>query len=950
MALFFYHLTMSKRLAKKILLIGWDAADWRVIMPLLDAGKMPALDHFINQGVMGNIATLTPALSPMLWTSIATGMRPFKHGIHGFTEPDPNTGAIRPVTSTSRKVKAIWNILNQNGYRSNVIGWWPSHPTEPINGVMVSNLYQRARAPMDKPWPMLPGTVHPRSLTKNIARLRIHPGELTEHQILPFIPRAAEIDQEKDKRLQSVARILADCSTIHACTTAVMQLEPWDFMAVYYDAIDHFGHGFMRYHPPRQKHIKEEDFELYKDVVEAGYRFHDMILGVLLKLAGEDTTVMLISDHGFHPDHLRPARIPHEPAGPAVEHRHYGIFVMKGPEIRQDERIYGASLLDITPTILTLFGLPVGEDMDGKPLIQGFEEFVNIDTIPSWEEVEGDAGMHPPDQHIDPVEAREVIKQLVALGYIEDPGDDREEAVRKTIWEDRYNLARSYMDANRHAEAVPILEELWAADSEQLRFANQLAACYMVLKRLEECRNLIETAIRVRRRLAKEAREKLKEYSEKKELKDQEKREVGRLRALARMSTYWFDYTMGSLLFGEEKPEAALEHLRRAEKAKPHLPNLHIRIGHIFLRMKRWPDAERAFSQALEIDPDNAEAHLGLCMSFLPQSRNLDAANEALAAIGLLYHYPEAHYRLGIALHRVGFIDRAIEALQVALSQNPNFPEAHRRLAYIYKNRLKDLDTAEYHQRLAKALIRMRRQKRKMQVRSEVDVSSIPGITEPAPPTIPADVKSQVFPESPEQIPIEADGDERFITIVSGLPRSGTSMMMQMLSSGGYECLTDDLRKADDDNPRGYYEYEKVKQLRKDRSWLPEARGKAVKIIAQLLPSLPGKLPYRIIYLERDLKEVIASQNRMLERQGQKGARLSKERLMQVFSQQASQTKRLLANRKIKTLYVNYQDALSQPKIVAQRLKAFLGVELDEEAMARAVDGTLYRQRRKNLS
>jgi predicted AlkP superfamily phosphohydrolase/phosphomutase len=94
---------MDKRLAKKLLLIGWDGADWKTINTLLDAGKMPALERFVNSGVMGNLATLHPSLSPMLWTSIATGMRPFKHGIHGFTEPDPSNGGIRPVTSTQRR-------------------------------------------------------------------------------------------------------------------------------------------------------------------------------------------------------------------------------------------------------------------------------------------------------------------------------------------------------------------------------------------------------------------------------------------------------------------------------------------------------------------------------------------------------------------------------------------------------------------------------------------------------------------------------------------------------------------------------------------------------------------------------------------------------------------------------------------------------------------------------
>src|SRR5690606_19064360 len=128
---------------RKVLLIGWDAADWSVAQPLIEAGKMPSLKRLIEEGVSGDLATIRPVLSPMLWTSIATGKRAWQHGIHGFTEPCPETGGIRPITNLSRKTKAIWNILNQRGLRSSVIGWWPSHPAEPINGVMVTNHYQR---------------------------------------------------------------------------------------------------------------------------------------------------------------------------------------------------------------------------------------------------------------------------------------------------------------------------------------------------------------------------------------------------------------------------------------------------------------------------------------------------------------------------------------------------------------------------------------------------------------------------------------------------------------------------------------------------------------------------------------------------------------------------------------------------------------------------------------
>jgi predicted AlkP superfamily phosphohydrolase/phosphomutase len=142
---------MSRDRARRVLLVGWDAADWRVIHPLMDAGKMPVLERLVGEGTMANLATLHPVLSPMLWTSIATGKRPFKHGVLGFTEPTEDASGIRPVTSLSRKVKALWNILGQEGLRSNVVGWWPSHPAEPIRGAMVSNHYHRAVGPIDQP-------------------------------------------------------------------------------------------------------------------------------------------------------------------------------------------------------------------------------------------------------------------------------------------------------------------------------------------------------------------------------------------------------------------------------------------------------------------------------------------------------------------------------------------------------------------------------------------------------------------------------------------------------------------------------------------------------------------------------------------------------------------------------------------------------------------------------
>ena len=157
---------MSEAKRRKVLLIGWDGADWEHITPLLDEGLLPNLEGLINRGVMGNLATLQPVLSPMLWNSIATGKLADKHGILGFMEPDPDRTGARPVSSLSRTSKAIWNILNQEGYRSNVTGWWASHPAEPINGAIISNMFNQVRR---NPLRVPPGTIHPESRSEELA-------------------------------------------------------------------------------------------------------------------------------------------------------------------------------------------------------------------------------------------------------------------------------------------------------------------------------------------------------------------------------------------------------------------------------------------------------------------------------------------------------------------------------------------------------------------------------------------------------------------------------------------------------------------------------------------------------------------------------------------------------------------------------------------------------------
>jgi predicted AlkP superfamily phosphohydrolase/phosphomutase/tetratricopeptide (TPR) repeat protein len=676
---------MTNPLATKVLLIGWDAADWKVINPLLDQGLMPTLDNFINHGVMGNLATLRPILSPMLWNSIATGKRADKHGIHGFMEPDPQNGGVRPVTSTSRKVKAIWNILTQLGFKTHALAWFASHPAEPINGISVSDLYPFASAPLEQEWPLPPGAVYPESLRDTFAELRMHPAEVTEAAILPWIPRAAEIDQEKDKGLQSFAKILAENCSIHNAATWILRNQPWDFLAVYYNGIDHFCHGFMHYHPPRMEGVPEEKFEIYKDVVNGAYRFHDMMLQTLLDLAGPEATVLLVSDHGFHSDHLRPRGIPAEPAGPAVQHRPYGIFCMRGAHVKQDERIYGATLLDITPTILTLFGLPVADDMDGRVLAQAFAEPPEITRIPSWENEPGNCGMHPADLRMDPAAAQAMLQQFVALGYIQPPSENQAKAAEIAVREQQYNLARAYMDSRKYHEALLILESLAKAWPDETRFQQYLAQCYLAFGRRAEAKIILEKLIAAPPRKLTQPPQADGQATLSPDQPPESIHIPDSPDAVPKPRP-WADLLMGIIHFEEGDSDTALAYLLKAEGSDPRLPNLHLRIGETYLRKRRTDDAERAFNQALEIDGDSPEAHLGLAMVRLRQRRNQDAAEQALLAVGLQHFLPQGHFYLGVALARLGHRRRATLAFETSLTMMPGLLAAHRWLSALYSH------------------------------------------------------------------------------------------------------------------------------------------------------------------------------------------------------------------------------------------------------------------------
>lgn len=930
---------------KRLLLVGWDAADWKIIDPLLHAGEMPHLARLISEGVRGNHATIYPALSPMLWTSIATGKRPGKHGVHGFTEPSEDGLSVRPISNLGRKTKAFWNILNQQGKRAVVVGWWPSHPAEPIAGAMVSNHFpfHTSQSPQT---PLPPGAVWPPEEAGPLASMRVHPTEISSDILRLFAPQWSRVDQAKDKSIHDLAGIIAETMSIHAAATDLMERTEWDMAAIYYSGIDHFSHRFMRFHAGKPQTGKargrpESDPEWFRGIVVNAYRYHDVMLGRLLALAGPDCGVIVVSDHGFHSDALLPDYIPAEAAGPAVEHRHFGIFCMRAPGVKRGERVYGASVLDVAPTVLHLFDLPAGADMDGQVLINAFEDQRAREPIPSWDEVPGQDGRHPPSRHYDGAAAAESLKQLVALGYVAPPGEDASRTVAETVIENRYNLARSYLDEGRPDLAVGILRSLVHEDPEDGRFHQHLFYCCMqagdrrgaerVLRTFDEaCAEFVPRAIeelKRRRELRKD-----EELSSKPGSPD--RREMHERRRLAEKAG---GYAMSRLLLHvrlalakattparKEIAHATLEELARATRNDLSVA-LFLAEG-----FDTAGDPERAMRyvrRVLRADPESAPALALQARLYQVAARHEEAVQSAVDSLALVYFQPLLHCLLGRSLARLREWERAENAFRVALAQAPGLPQAHEGLARLLRRDRARLGEAALHLVRGEAARKQRLRARAAGVEMEPEASTgLPGIE-----------GGEVFPPADRS---------RVIVVVAGLPRSGTSMMMQMLAAGGIAPYSDGRRAADSDNPRGYLEHEDATQLHRDQTWLPAARGKAVKIVAHLLPYLAEGEEYRVIFMHRALEEVVASQSAMLARLGRQGAGLAAREMGRVFAGQLVRVQEWLKRApNVQVMAMQYVQVLEDPMAAAERLAAFLGEPFDKVKAAASVAPELRRQR-----
>ena len=255
--------------AGPLLMIGWDAGDWQTIDPLLDKGEMPNLARLIQNGVRAPMKSRQPMLSPLLWTSMATGLSPEQHGVLDFLVKDPKSGGTLPITSRWRKAPAIWNITSAAGKRSAVFAWWATYPAEPIDGVMITERAFYSLFKMDPGKIIGPRVAWPPGVLSALKYKPVQPEGLTLAQLRPFIPAMTEADLADAHKILAdpaatfsneahLMKILAKTINYHEIALAVWDAneadkstQPYAFFSPYYEAVDEMCHRFMHFMPPK---------------------------------------------------------------------------------------------------------------------------------------------------------------------------------------------------------------------------------------------------------------------------------------------------------------------------------------------------------------------------------------------------------------------------------------------------------------------------------------------------------------------------------------------------------------------------------------------------------------------------------------------------------------------------------------------------------------------------
>jgi tetratricopeptide (TPR) repeat protein len=359
--------------------VGWDGADPEIIERLRREGRLPNLDRLARRGALGVLRSEEPMISPILWTTLATGVSPERHGILGFFEPAPG-GGRRYVTSGARKAAAFWEIASAAGLPVGVVAWYATWPAEPVTGFQVSDRYGLRQvegrvAGEDSP-PAGKGLVYPEGEREALEALSARVGEPSPQELArrffalspEQLAGRAEIEIEP-RRLEGLAEAVRSARLLTEAAVELAGRHRPRLLAVYYEGLDAVGHLFMDAAPPALPTVPAVERELLAPVVDRYYDFQDELLVPLLELVGEEANVLIVSDHGFRHGEDRPTLPPGAGEGHAPAwHRLDGTLLLSGPGIVPGAAPEGATLYDILPTLCALTGLPRARSLEGRVL------------------------------------------------------------------------------------------------------------------------------------------------------------------------------------------------------------------------------------------------------------------------------------------------------------------------------------------------------------------------------------------------------------------------------------------------------------------------------------------------------------------------------------------------------------------------------------------------------
>jgi len=475
----------------RVIVLGLDGMDPGVIDLLISEGKMPNFAKLRREGAYGRLISSEPLLSPIIWTTIATGRPPADHRIGHFVAINEKTGERIPVTSQMRGVKALWNIFSDAGRTVSVVGWWATWPAETVRGAIVSDhacyhfLFDDGAHGSRDPT----GVTYPPALESRIEPMIRRPASVTQDEVSSFVHvDAEEFDREFsfDDDLSHFKWAYATAESYRSIGKNLWQTEKPDLLMVYLEATDSTAHLFG--HLFRAQGLAGEladQQRRFGDAVEEMYRYADRVVGDYIDLVDDDTTLIVVSDHGFQlgvlpddPSKTRDMRRVSEKF-----HKIEGILYAFGKNVKARRRFDQPVLLDLAPTVLTLAGLSPARDMPGRVLYEGFDVRRLERTVASYEGTgRGAQASAVDDPAVDPA----ILERLRALGYLdtESPTGDR-------------NLAALLFQGKRYAESVAAYEKLVAADPEDGGLRASLAGALGALGRYDEALRQLDEAIRL---------------------------------------------------------------------------------------------------------------------------------------------------------------------------------------------------------------------------------------------------------------------------------------------------------------------------------------------------------------------------------------------------------------------------------------------------------------------